>query len=81
MIPRSEYNELDSYKNQTATINVDNLCIGVVIKDARMRFGHLDFLVTPILGTGEKWMEHHRVTPSVEKPKVTDWLAVPALNC
>jgi len=53
--------DLDSYKNVTGTIDVNGLCIGVTIKDARIRYGHLDFLVEPIFGSGEKWMENHKV--------------------
>lgn len=66
--------DLDSYKDRTGTIDVNGLSIGVVIKDARIRYGHLDFLVTPILGTGEKWMENHKVTTlSTEKPSINLW--------
>lgn len=49
--------DLTSYNNKQATIHINNLAIGVTIKSARLRYGHLDLLVTPIAGTGEKWME------------------------
>ena len=31
------------------------LKIGVTILDARSRYGHLDYKVTPIAGAGETW--------------------------
>lgn len=53
---------LKRYRDQQATINVDGLTINVTIKDSRIRFGHLDVLVVPVNGSGQKWMEHHKVT-------------------
>jgi hypothetical protein len=28
---------------------------------ARLRFGHLDLLIAPSVGNGERWVEQHRV--------------------
>jgi len=43
--------------------NRDNpLTVGVRVKDARVRFGHTDFLVSPLSGSGEVWVESDRVT-------------------
>jgi hypothetical protein len=53
--------DLASYRDRTGTIAVDNLRVQVKITDARMRFGHLDLLVTPIAGEGERWIEQHRI--------------------
>lgn len=52
---------LDEYRNRTGTIRVDDLHVSVQIKDARLRFGHLDLLVVPVSGSGERWVESHRV--------------------
>lgn len=46
------------------TINVDGLTINVTIKDSRIRFGHTDVLITPVNGSGEKWVEHTKVSIS-----------------
>lgn len=46
----------------TGTYEVDELTIGVTIKDARVRFGHIDLLVEPIEGSGKQWVEKHRVS-------------------
>jgi hypothetical protein len=54
--------DLDAYKDVPGRIYLNNLAIGVTIKQARLRFGHLDLLVTPVDGEGEKWMESHRVS-------------------
>lgn len=43
---------------KTGTINLGGLRIGVVIKDVKERWGKLRFLVEPIRGTGEIWVEN-----------------------
>lgn len=48
-------------KGKIGIVAMDELMFGVVIKDARIRFGHLDYLVEPLNGIGQKWVEHHRV--------------------
>lgn len=47
---------------KTGLMTLDDLTVGVNITDARVRFGHIDLLVEPITGSGEKWVEKHRVT-------------------
>ena len=49
-------------KGKIGVVALDELKFGVVIKDARVRFGHLDYLISPLNGDGVKWVEHHRVT-------------------
>lgn len=56
--------DLSVYNNRRGFINMNTLSVGVEIKQARVRYGHIDLLVTPITGTGEKWMEIHKVTLS-----------------
>lgn len=46
----------------TGTYEVDELTVGITIKDARVRFGHIDLLVEPIEGSGTQWVEKHRVS-------------------
>lgn len=53
--------DLSTYRGRSGTIAVNALTIGVEIKDARLRFGHLDLLVSPLHGSGEQWIESHRV--------------------
>lgn len=53
--------DLDEYANRVGSIDLDGLTIGVVVKQARVRFGHLDLLVTPREGSGERWIESRRV--------------------
>lgn len=49
-------------KGKIGVVALDELKFGVVIKDVRVRFGHLDYLISPLSGDGAKWVEHHRVT-------------------
>ena len=57
--------DLASYRDRLGTLTVDSLQVQVKVTDARMRFGHLDLLVTPVAGTGERWIEQHRVDLTV----------------
>lgn len=52
---------LTDYKGRKASISMDTLAFEVEIKDARIRFGRLDFLVSPNSGNGQKWVEQHKV--------------------
>lgn len=49
------------HKGKIGLVTLDELTFGVVIKDVRFRFGHLDYLVEPLNGTGTKWVENHKV--------------------
>lgn len=51
-----------TFVGKTGSINMDDLNVHVRITNARIRFGHIDLLVEPINGSGEKWVERHRVT-------------------
>lgn len=53
--------DLDQYKDRVGQITIESLTVDVQIKDARLRFGHIDLLVTPVLGGGSQWVEQHRV--------------------
>lgn len=54
--------DLTAYNGRTGTIKMDALTVGVRVKEARVRFGHIDLLVTPVNGWGEKWIESRRVS-------------------
>lgn len=53
--------QLATLKGMTGKMSVEDLAVGVQIKDVRRRFGHIDVLVQPLNGTGEQWVEKHRV--------------------
>ena len=54
--------DLTALRGRTGTVEVDTLNFSVTVVDARIRFGHLDLRVAPVTGTGEKWVEAHRVS-------------------
>ena len=53
--------DLENLAGKTGTVELDGLTFRVTVLEARIRFGHLDFHVTPCDGTGKKWVEAHRV--------------------
>ena len=54
--------DLDTYAGKTGTFQFDGLDFAVTVVKARLRFGHLDLLIKPANGSGEKWVEQHRVS-------------------
>lgn len=52
---------LDDYRDRNGFLTVDGLQVGIKITDARLRFGHLDLLITPLTGSGKRWVEQHRI--------------------
>lgn len=52
----SSAKDLGAYIGQTVTLGVDELWFEVRILDARSSFGNVQFLVTPMEGTGEQWV-------------------------
>ena len=60
---------LQDYIGRTGRANVGDFEIDVKVSDARTRFGHLDLLVTPVAGSGTRWVEQHRVT--LDEPALT----------
>ena len=53
--------QLATLKVMTGKMLIEDLAVGVQIKDVRRRFGHIDVLVQPLNGTGEQWVEKHRI--------------------
>ncbi|NBO53373.1 MAG: hypothetical protein EBU84_02010 [Actinobacteria bacterium] len=48
-------------KGMIAKMDVEKMTINVKVQDIRVRFGHVDVLVTPVNGAGEQWVENHRI--------------------
>lgn len=59
---RAKNLDLTTYVGRKGTINMDGLSVGIEVKEARVRFGHLDLLVTPLIGSGERWIESQRLS-------------------
>lgn len=75
--------DLDAYIGLNAAYKAtDNLTVGVVIKDARTRFGHLDLLVSPRDGMGKQWVERKNLTIALDpaKPAPTPTLGHPTVT-
>lgn len=53
--------DLAAYKGLEGEITQNNLNIHVKIKDARVRYGHLDLCVTPVSGSGTVWVERKNI--------------------
>ena len=49
--------ELAAFVGQTGRIDLNGLSIQVKVQDARLRFGHIDLLLTPEAGDGQRWVE------------------------
>ena len=54
--------DYEIYKGLTASVEETGLVVDVRIVDTRRRYGHLDFLVVPVSGSGERWTEFKNVT-------------------
>jgi len=54
--------DFDAYKGLNATYRTGELDFEVTILDSRQRFGHLDLLITPESGAGERWTEFKNLT-------------------
>jgi hypothetical protein len=75
--------DFDAYRGCEATYRTGELDFEVTIIESRQRFGHLDLLITPQAGSGQRWTEFKNlsihndpaltvaaiaVVPSVEVP-------------
>ena len=49
--------DFDAYRGLTATYRTGELDFEVTIIESRQRFGHLDLLITPQAGSGQRWTE------------------------
>ena len=51
----------EAYTGLHGFIEHDELQYPVTVKGARLRYGHLDLLVSPVQGKGERWVQRTRV--------------------
>jgi hypothetical protein len=58
---KEELESLRYLKGRQGEIQFEALTIAVKILDIRRRFGHVDALVTPKAGHGEKWIALHKI--------------------
>lgn len=49
--------DFEAYRGCDATYRTGELDFEVTIVDSRQRFGHLDLLITPKAGSGQRWTE------------------------
>ena len=55
---------LRQYVGLTGALSSDKLQFDVLILDAKVSYGNARFLVTPVSGSGEVWVDSSRVTVS-----------------
>jgi len=70
--------EFDAYKGLYATYNTGELDFLVTILDSRQRFGHLDLLITPRHGAGERWTEFKNLVIHNDPAQMAAAIAVAA---
>lgn len=51
----------EAYRNCRGFITENGLEFPVVVTSARYRYGHLDLLVTPLAGTGARWVQRTNI--------------------
>lgn len=56
--------DLRAFEGKTGSIEFDGLVVEIGVIRARFRYGHIDLRVTPIAGSGERWVERKRVSLS-----------------
>lgn len=49
--------EAARYLNQSATLTIGELSFPVTVTDAKTSYGRTRFLVTPVNGSGEQWVQ------------------------
>lgn len=47
---------------RTATLRTSDFSVAVTVKDAKLAYGNVRYLVTPVMGSGETWADDSRVT-------------------
>lgn len=52
------------YRGRLAKVTLEGMEVGIKISEVRSRYGHVDLLVTPRQGSGERWIQADRVTLS-----------------
>jgi hypothetical protein len=54
-------NKTDVKIGMTASVDLDGLLVQVKVLDTKQVFGRLDVKVTPVKGSGEKWISSDRL--------------------
>ena len=70
--------DFDAYKGLNATYRTGELDFEVTILDSRQRFGHLDLLITPSSGAGQRWTEFKNLTIHNDPAQMAAAIAVAA---
>jgi len=77
--------DFDAYRGLTATYRTQGLEFEVEIIDSRQRFGHLDLLIVPARGTGQRWTEFKNLVihddPALRGTRVVDYLRAADNGC
>jgi hypothetical protein len=60
-MPTATQRDLNAYIGKVGHLDFDGLTVQVKVTDARVRFGHVDLLLTPTAGTGTRWIQADRV--------------------
>lgn len=60
--PRVSDEIVNQYHGQVASVDLNGLTVDVQVRDVRFRYGHIDVLVTPLSGSGDKWILADRIT-------------------
>lgn len=54
--------EIQNIIGQTADYSLGNgVTVWVIVRDARVRYGDLDYLIEPVAGKGTKWVAHYKL--------------------
>jgi hypothetical protein len=54
--------EIQKIIGQTADYNIGNgVTVWVIVRDARVRYGDLDYLIEPVAGKGTKWVASYKL--------------------
>ena len=64
-----QVSEVQKYIGRKGKIYSNGLTILVKIKDIKERWGQTRYLVTPLSGTGEIWVENIRIEEETKKEK------------
>lgn len=54
---------------RTGIYKIDGLEIHIHINDIKAAFGRIDYNISPISGSGEKWVDHNNLIISVNPAK------------
>lgn len=68
--------DFDAYRGLRGSYCVESLDVEILVLEARQRFGHLDLLITPIAGNGERWTEFKNIAlhddPAIKAPVLAE---------